>query len=631
MEPTSPSMRPVSPFSQKHVHMPYHELRIFPSPGSASLDSPTKGGSPLKLKQRGSPGKGKQTANKEMLASRHFLKSSIVARVSEKAAVPTVHFEDTISRGISGGRFQDTITNSSGTSDLARELESMRGQGSWKEVYNRRVKTEGDARAAKREKEEYDRKHYKPRVPDLTKAYSGYQIDSVTAPEPWQDVWGRNINCERCWEHCAPGSSQVKCYTCPVVQHKICTFGPNPGPTPALWLCDACVAALEDSVSTNRRQSSMKELRRRQEEAAVKVQSVLRMVARVRFHQRFLRGIHRMQGICRGKRARKAFRTKFSLYWRPIKIKVLEAEATVNDVSRFTDDKISNASVIVTLMNVEHEDLVKQDFRGDTSLVPLEVNEEEHEDVGWVTFEDTITVPCSQAHVNAVFTMTTTTPKLPNESDAANTEFLGQVSVNLHECLLYSRRIEQRELRLGLCETEPLEKGSSKNTRLYNLWGDAHGHITVDIHPGSFTTSIAGYLDEVTNAYAKNASKKRWFCILVDGKMLIQLHPQDPKPKQTRHMKDSIIKWHKTGVIDIQTGSEGTILLTAPDENDLRKWLSRLRVAAGTHPNPYPIRHPPKPVAPPPPADEEEGEGGAGGGGEGGGDDFGGAAASAGD
>jgi|MDSY01.2.fsa_nt_gb hypothetical protein len=565
---------------------PYHELRIFPSPGADS--SPSKG-----KHQPGSP---------EEAPSRHFLKSSIVKRVTEKAAIPAVHFEDTIARG---GRFRDS----------ANDFEAMRGQGSWKETYNRRCQMESDARTAKREKEEYQRKHYKPSVPDLTAAYAGIKIDSVTAPEPWQDVWGRNTNCERCWEHCAPGASQVRCYTCPVVQHRVCTFGQGNQalPVPTLWLCDGCVGSLEDSVMINRRQSTMRERIRLQQAAAVKCQSMVRMFCLRRFHQRFLRGIHRIQGIYRGKRARAAFNAKFSQYWRPVKIRVLEAEAAVADVGRFTAEKISHASVILTLMNVEHEDLVKQEFRGDTSLVPLDLDEEENGNMGWASFEDVITVPCTQAHVEAVFTMTTTTPKVPNEADSANTEFLGQASINLHECLLYSRRINQKELRLGLCASEPLDKGSSKNTRLYNLrGGDAHGLITINVHPGSFTTSIAGYLDEVTNPYAKTASKKRWFCILVDSKMLIQIHPQDPKPKQTRHMKDSIIRWHKTGVIEIQTGSEGTIMLTAPGNDGLRKWLSRLRVAAGTHPSPYPVRRSTEPCTQEPEVEVgvgEEGEG----------------------
>lgn len=576
----------MSPFSQQHVHMPYHELRIFPSPGAASLESPSK--SPQK--QRASPLKSKQltTANHEALSSRRFLNSSIMARVSEKAAVPTVHFEDTVSRGGS-------------SIGLSRDLEALRGCGSWKEAYNRRCEKEGEARHAKREREEYERRHYKPNVPDLTQSYAHIKIDEVTAPEPWQDVWGRNINCERCWEHCAPGASRVCCYTCAVVQHTMCTFGQTDVQAPALWLCDSCVRSLEDSVMTNKRQNAMKEFKRRQAMASVKCQSLVRMFCQRRFHLRFLAGIHRMQGICRGRHARAIFRTKQSQFWRPIKIRIIEAEAVIHQRERFTADKISNASVIVTLMNVEDEDIIKQDFRADTSLLPLEMDFEENaeaSEVGWATFEETITVPCSQAHVNAVFTLTTTTPKVPNDADDAHTEFLGQATISLHDCLLYSHRFNEKELRLSSCETEPYEKGTTKPSRLYNLWNDAHGHMTVDIHPVSFTTSHTGYLDEVSNPYAKTASKKRWFCILVDGKMLIQASPLEPKPKQTRHMKDSIIKWHKLGVIEIQSGSEGTIMLTAPDMHDLRKWFSRLRVAAGTHPDPYPVRHLPKPVGP---------------------------------
>ena len=117
-----------------------------------------------------------------------------------------------------------------------------------------------------------------------------------------------------------------------------------------------------------------------------------------------------------------------------------------------------------------------------------------------------------------------------NEQEVGTAEFVGQALLDVHDAMLYSKKL-QVTLPLGKCKVEPQDRGSQKTTRLQNTWRKVRGSVTVEFEPSSHVSSQCGYLDEVTTAYTRMAPKKKWWAVLVEGMLMLQLRPSDQKTK----------------------------------------------------------------------------------------------------
>ena len=305
-------------------------------------------------------------------------------------------------------------------------------------------------------------------------------------------------------------------------------------------------------------------------------------------------GVNHINGMVRGFLSRIQFRKVFQLVYRPFKVKVHD----VNNVllAHYESGRGAEASVIVTVLKsddvVEVGSMEKQLFRHDTAgekmgLPVLNVHGETVvKDVKWSP-PASMVVPSTTCQVVAYFTLVCYA-KSQNEQEGGEREFLGQASLDINDALLYSRRT-LKTLRLGYLENEPQDRGNQKQSRLQNPWRRASGEATVEIVPCSNVTSCCGYMDEV-DEHRRLAPKKKWWVVLVDGVLMIQLRPADQKTKYHIKMKELQVKYHKSsGVIDLK-GLDFNMALTCTDVHDRKRWWAKMSAACGSPIANYDVR-----------------------------------------
>ena len=83
--------------------------------------------------------------------------------------------------------------------------------------------------------------------------YDHTDLSHLQVPEPWLEVWKRNLYCEICWKITTPGVGRYECLTCPVVQHLACTRSKHDNRNIEStmrhnWRCAECTEYMDDAI-----------------------------------------------------------------------------------------------------------------------------------------------------------------------------------------------------------------------------------------------------------------------------------------------------------------------------------------------------------------------------------------------
>ena len=355
---------------------------------------------------------------------------------------------------------------------------------------------------------------------------------------------------------------------------------------PEIWVCDGCADALVDSLSRDHGSRSRLAGIRRRHSAAVIIQRNVRTHLSKTCYRHFRKSLVQIQGRARGYRAQAYFRNRFSRGYRPVKIRIIGAETKLH-----FEHPVASAIVIVTLLSNENRDVFrKQIHRQESDMAKLSFATESGETcaVNWEEDGGSIKVPCTQARVDAVFTLISVTPKPGSTagvctSNSCTTEFLGQAFFDLHDSLLFSRRVI-RKLDLGPCEVEPIDTPGSypKLAKIQNMQrSHVTGCIEIEVLPCSHLTSKCGYVSEVPTAHERAKPSKTWFLVLEGALLRLFESPTDAKPRYTRNLAFATVKLHrKTSVLEIRAGGDWAHLISCHDTQDLRKWKYMIHKAA---------------------------------------------------
>jgi len=485
----------------------------------------------------------------------------------------------------------------------------LQAYGSWPAAYESKCDEACAERCERRKWAERERKAYMPTTTDFSVEYERIIVESATDPQRWREAWGRNLRCERCSGMTPPGFGRIECYLCPVVQHvRGCTvpfFRAAKTPKPDIWLCDGCIESLEDSVARRNASLAARDFAMRINKASLMLQRTVRMRTEMQRLRCVRLGLTLLQARVRGIFARRAFRLRFSWSYRPLRIRVNHAS--------MGSCPSGDVGVIVTLTRSSTDGTHEQLFRQDTEYVRAEAVSTSSPQgdgscygsssadsagyiVAWPNGGAIVKVPCTNAQINAVFTVVSLSPKPPGlksgcrkpiagaQQNASPVEFIGQATVNLYNCVLHSRPQRSTELSLGSMTSELLCEGGFggwKATKILNMGRSCvpSGSIVVDIVPGSYLTSHCGYVGEVSSFAEKASLTKKWFLVL-DGSMLrFFVHPSDLKPRHTRTLTFATARIHKLRVIELRAGGEWSHFFTFTSQHDLRKWHARLRHA----------------------------------------------------
>ena len=128
-------------------------------------------------------------------------------------------------------------------------------------------------------------------------------------------------------------------------------------------------------------------------------------------------------------------------------------------------------------------------------------------------------------------------------------------------------------------EWEPRENLNKSLMRLH----DAEAHavagsaVELEIVPCSNTSTYSSFLEEASTAFSRNGSKKKWWAVLIEAKLLFFSSPHDTRCKQTLEIKGAAIKMHKSGVIEVN-GKTDSVLVTHAEAASRKKWFDMLKV-----------------------------------------------------
>ena len=447
--------------------------------------------------------------------------------------------------------------------------------GSWARRYTERIEQQAEARAGERDAREAAIRDYRPVVYDFSWLYASAkaELPPLVMPTPWKhNVWNRNRLCEYCLVVGAPGAGRVECRFCNVVAHLRCAL-PGAAHRPPHWVCDECIFHLEEA---RRRQVTAVVAQRRAIEmqtSAIALQAQLRMYTKHRMYKRMVDGMTAMQGMIRGLLARRLFRKQFGGQLRPYRLRVLDASGVGADgVSH------PHASAVVTVVRgdalrdgapaVDGAQLVEAMlFQFATAARPQDERD------GAVAWHESFLVPSSSSHVKVVVT-------LANKDENGMPVFRGQAVLDVEESLLYYKRATF-DAPLKAMAWEPRELANRALMRLLDgdASPDARARVALEVVPCSNTLTHSGALEEAATAFSRSGSKKRWWAVLVEGKLLFYSTPQDVRPKQSHELRGASVKVHKSGVIEIKRMDE-SVLVTHADAVARRKWYEMFKVNA---------------------------------------------------
>jgi hypothetical protein len=494
----------------------------------------------------------------------------------------------------------------------------------WPQLYDQRCKKAQDIRKAAEERAKRKRLLAISKAREVKQNFVTQthivEAKTVVNPEPWKEFWGRNFKCEQCSGIVVLGNDRLVCYLCPAVRHRsLCIPLPEnlnalthqqPSTETSIWICEECKDTLTDEIK-GRREESLRAgiLALERHKAAVLIQQTVRRFLSINLFRRCLYSLNKTQALVRGALARFMFRRRYSKRFRSIHVKVLSTNFYLDPEARIGNSAKAEppqVRVIVTLVNNETSNLPKygrREFDDETqaaSDASILANSTRATN-GWagattVSWQDEggggiVHVPSTHSMVQAVFTVVTLAPtpsptrskllKAVKAEHGAN--FVGQVSVDLQDCILYSQPIRDQVLRLGSCQV-PVELKKAKDTRdtkVNGLWGaPALGDLKFEVIPCSHVTSQCGFVVDVSSALSNNQPLKKRFLVVEGGTLRFFARPMDRTPRILRVLHNATAKWHKkTGVVEVRSEGEWFHYFTGADYKDGKKWYTKIHAA----------------------------------------------------
>ena len=451
------------------------------------------------------------------------ISETIVERISEGATIPSVPFKER---------------------DSCKSVTSKTRTRNWKDRFEFRCKQDSLAREEERLRLDELRRSYRPRIENFKHLYDHTDLSHLQVPEPWLEVWKRNLYCEICWKITTPGVGRYECLTCPVVQHLACTRSKHDNRNIEStmrhnWRCAECTEYMDDAIRFHWHEVRQKRLHRKAARYIILLQCWVRMMAARRRHRKIRLAAQLIQSHFRGKKTRRLFRQQYGpTLFRPFRI-------TVNEVTGMTippswAGNIVEVYVICTIIRSEeciyHDVLANQVARVDMSHRLLDFGNCR------VIWDDTQLCLGSTSRTILVMTVLAL-PKKPQDLfdplATQNFEFLGQAEFPLEDTILYSKRNRVATLQLGPYVHDICDQQTMRSIKFHRYDHIISGEIRININPCSHAFSNAGYLSELP---AKDAvisdSKKRWWIVLANSHLMLLNKPTDAKPKFTFPLKD---------------------------------------------------------------------------------------------